>query len=163
MKCFICSSLKDRYKFSVNFIKKGQKVILTIFSSWQTAQSISIIFKTYIEQLLKQVLVKVVFNHYTLTGSIPKKYGTPLIYVSLGSTQISSFSATDLFRLSLLKDKMAIKFKSKKISCIFFSFITMQRSVDISLLHGGYFLLINGMRSLVRTIFNQVYQVLIVN
>lgn len=47
MKCFICSSLKDRYKFSVNFIKKGQKVILTIFSSWQTAQSISIIFKTY--------------------------------------------------------------------------------------------------------------------
>ena len=120
MKCFICSSLKGRYKFSVNFIKKGQKVILTIFSSWQTAQSISIIFKTYSQQLLKQVLVKVVFNHYTLTGSIPKKYGTPLIYVSLGSTQISSFSATDLFRLSLLKDKMAIKFKSKKINCIFF-------------------------------------------
>ena len=159
MKCFICSSLKDRYKFSVNFIKKGQKVILTD-NIFQLANCS--IYKYY-KKLLKQVLVKVVFNHYTLTGSIPKKYGTPLIYVSLGSTQISSFSATDLFRLSLLKDKMAIKFKSKKISCIFFSFITMQRSVDISLLHGGYFLLINGMRSLVRTIFNQVYQVLIVN
>ena len=37
MKCFICSSLKDRYKLSVNFIKKGQKVTLTVFSSWQTA------------------------------------------------------------------------------------------------------------------------------
>ena len=50
MKCFICSSLKDRYKLSVNFIKKGQKVTLTVF--WQTAFqlancSISIIFKTY--------------------------------------------------------------------------------------------------------------------